>query len=25
VAIGNRAGARWLKIYQGDEFNAMSP
>jgi hypothetical protein len=23
VAIANRAGARWLKIYQGDEFNAM--
>jgi hypothetical protein len=24
VAIANRGGARWLKIYQGDEFNAMS-
>lgn len=24
IAIANRAGARWLKIYQGDEFNAMS-
>lgn len=23
IAIANRAGARWLKIYQGDEFNAM--
>lgn len=25
ATIANRAGARWLKIYQGDEFNAMSP
>jgi hypothetical protein len=25
VVIANHAGARWLKIYQGDEFNAMSP
>lgn len=24
IAIANRSGARWLKIYQGDEFNAMS-
>ncbi|BBO33836.1 hypothetical protein PLANPX_3448 [Lacipirellula parvula] len=23
LAIANRAGASWLKIYQGDEFNAM--
>lgn len=25
VAVADRVGARWLKIYQGDEFNAMSP
>jgi hypothetical protein len=25
LLIANRAGARWLKIYQGDEFNALSP